>query len=137
MFCSYPGFVRRSTSGSAGWSALKIIMRMINPMNSSEKTVLTIPVTSPAILRPRPAAFFLRAMIARMIAGIPRKRPGPVNDTVPSTIEAMARLLSDCVVGCSFITKVNYTISIVVLSTIMYYRTSHYGGAICQVRRRS
>jgi hypothetical protein len=71
-----------------------MITKAIKARNRIESTELTIPVTSPAILRPRPLRFFLSAILAVIIAGIPKRSPGPVSDTTPRTNEVTARVLS-------------------------------------------
>jgi len=66
---------------------------MKNPITNSDTSVLIPPVTNPAILRPRLPIFLLRAIIAMIIAGIPKKNPNPVKDKMPHIMEATGRSL--------------------------------------------
>lgn len=80
-------------------------MKRKNPMKRIEKTVLTIPVIRPVRLIPLFVPLRRSAIAPVMIAGIPRRRPGPVSETIPRIIEVIARLLSD-VAGAGFVVVV-------------------------------
>ena len=71
--------------------AIKIITAII----INDKIVLTTPVIRPVMLRRLPPRFFRSAIIARIVAGMPKNNPGPTNDTTPSTMEIIAIGLSD------------------------------------------
>ena len=74
---------------------------MKNIKNNAEiisRTVLMIPVISPVILKPRFSLYFLRPIIPRMMAGIPRNHIKVTRDMTPRTSAIKGTLVSALVV---------------------------------------
>lgn len=94
---------------------------IIKAMNISDRNVLIAPVIIPAMLRLRPVCFLPNEIAPRIIAGMPRRSPGPVRESAPVTSDAIASGLSAGFgVGCGVEVFVVITFSIAVCAVIKY-----------------